>query len=125
MKSYYQALLGILLLSLTVSCADPASPVDPADAFLGRWEKVEGGLPPVSLEIRHDGNATVGQVWLSGTTYTLPAFFDDSSVVLTNPALSTGASFVGVFTQRGAKMRFTLSGDPDVVVTLIKLTRID
>lgn len=123
MISHQWKFVASLLLVCVAACHSPVAPItpsDPAAPFLGRWERVDQGLPPVALVVRREGDALVGQVWLSGVTYTLPATFDDTSVVLANPAASTRAPFVGVLTLSW-KMRATLTGQPDVVVTLQKM----
>jgi hypothetical protein len=92
------------------------------EQYFGRWERVGGGLPPVVLAVRREGGATVGQVWLSGVTYTLPATFNDTSVVLADPASSKLAPFVGVIKSAGT-MRATLRGEPDLVVELQRVSQ--
>ena len=52
-------------------------------------------LPPVTLEVRREGSATVGQVWLSGVTYTLPATLNDTSVILADGSESFNLMALG------------------------------
>ena len=52
-------------------------------SLLGRWEKVERSLPPVTLELRADAaDRVTGQVWLSGVTYESPVTLSDSGFTL-------------------------------------------
>ena len=52
-------------------------------SLLGRWEKVERTLPPVTLELRADAaDRVTGQVWLSGVTYQSPVTLSDSGFTL-------------------------------------------
>jgi hypothetical protein len=103
-----------------VSCGGEVTVVGATEGLYGQWEKREQTLPPVTLSVRREGTATVGQVWLSGVTYTLPAVLDDTMVVLANPASSALAPFVGVL-QKDGTMRATLRGQPDLVTTLHKI----
>lgn len=112
---------ALSMLTVSAGCDNPHSPrVDP-ERFYGRWSKNSFGIPPVTVLIRSEAGAATGQVWLSGVTYTLPATFTDSSVVLANPVLSSRAPFVGVLLKNGS-MRVTLSGEPDHVDTLTKFS---
>ena len=85
----------------------------------GRWTRTVNELPPVTLELRTEGSATVGQVWLSGTTYTLPAILSDTSVVLANPVSSALAPFSGVVTN-GGEMHATLRGTASEFVVVLR-----
>lgn len=90
------------------------------ESMYGRWSRTTNDLPPVTLEVRRENGAAVGQVWLSGVTYTYPAFLDDTSVVVANPVSSALAAFHGVLTG-GGEMRATLRNNAsEVVVTLRK-----
>ena len=116
--------LLVRLFAVTVSagvlasCQDSLSGSRGADRLYGRWEKRESTLPPIALSVRKDdGGATVGQVWLSGVTYTLPAVLDDTSVVLANPASSALAPFVAVL-KRDGTLQATIRGTPDVSAVL-------
>ena len=52
-------------------------------ALLGRWQKIERSLPPITLELRSDAaDRVTGRVWLSGVTYDAPATLGDSSFTL-------------------------------------------
>ena len=52
-------------------------------ALLGRWEKIERSLPPITLELRADAaDRVTGRVWLSGVTYDAPVTLDDTSFAL-------------------------------------------
>lgn len=106
--------------SALVACAETELVGLNADRVVGRWQKVEESLPPVTLEVRRETSGLVGQVWLSGVTYTLPATIDDSSVVLANPASSALAPFVGVV-QKDGSMRATLRGQSDYTARLQKI----
>lgn len=113
-----RSLISLLALPVALACGDSSTGITPAQ-FYGRWERTSDGLPPVSLSVRLEGASTVGQVWLSGVTYTLPAVIDDSTIVLANPASSQLAPFVGVMLRDGV-MRATLRGQTDVVVELVR-----
>lgn len=120
MKTRHRLLAVAVASTLLASCSDSLASNETAFTeamLLGRWEKREQTLPPVALDVRREGSSTVGQVWLSGVTYTLPAVLDDSSVVLANPASSALAPFVGVL-QKDGTMRATLRGQPDYIATL-------
>jgi hypothetical protein len=91
-------------LALTVAACDrpgtePAAARDTPDAaaggaaggtmlassasLLGRWQKPEQTLPPITLELRADAaDRVTGRVWLSGVTYDAPVTLGDSSFVL-------------------------------------------
>lgn len=84
-----------------VFVASCASPSEPGATFYGRWQKIDKSLPPITLELRRGANGPEGQVWLSGTTFTLPATLDDTSVVLANPASSALAPLVGLMQKDG------------------------
>lgn len=113
-----RSLISLFALPLALACGESSTGITPA-AFYGQWERTEDVLPPVSLTVRVEGTGTVGQVWLSGVTYTLPAVIDDSTIVLANPASSQLAPFVGVMLRNGV-MRATLRGQSDVVVELVR-----
>ena len=52
-------------------------------ALLGRWEKIERSMPPITLELRSDAaDRVTGRVWLSGVTYEAPAALEESGFVL-------------------------------------------
>ena len=90
------AIAATLTLSLT-ACSGKGSPPATAGvsdaaggtmlassaALLGRWEKVERSLPPITLELRADAaDGVTGRVWLSGVTYEAPVVLEDSGFVL-------------------------------------------
>jgi hypothetical protein len=80
-------------------------------ALLGRWEKLEKSLPPITLELRRSTTSFTGiegQIWLSGMTYTLPATIVDTNVVLADPVSSGPAPFVAVY--RDGALRVRLNG---------------
>ena len=89
----------------------PRASLATSQAMLGRWEKLEKSLPPVTLELRRSTTSFTGvegQVWLSGVTYTLPATIVDSNVVLADPVSSGPAPFVAVV--RDGALRVRLNG---------------
>lgn len=112
-------LLGTAVLAF--SACDSATGVD-RNQFFGRWTKTTNDLPPVTLEVRSENGATVGQVWLSGVTYTYPAVVDDTSVVLANPVSSGLAAFQGVLIS-GNEMRATLRGGANETVVVLRKER--
>ena len=86
------ALAGALALALA-ACDRPGT--EPAAAaaggtmlasaasLLGRWQKPEQTLPPITLELRADAaDRVTGRVWLSGVTYDAPVTLGDGSFVL-------------------------------------------
>ncbi|MGV3708714.1 MAG: hypothetical protein ACO1Q7_07730 [Gemmatimonas sp.] len=114
-----KTLFTALAATIVAGCDDSLSPREQAGQFAGRWERVGDALPPVTLSVRAENGGHVGQVWLSGVTYTLPARFDDSTVVLANPISSAPAPFVGTLVKRNT-MTARISGNPDVFVTLVR-----
>jgi hypothetical protein len=104
-------------LALLAACTD--APTARSEELFGRWEKVEKSMPPITLEIRRESTGPVGQVWLSGVTYTLPATVDDSSVTLARPESSTLAPVYGVLLPDG-RLRVVLRGTPDYEATLVR-----
>lgn len=110
-------LAAVGAFSSLAACADSTTSSRQPEQFYGRWQKTDASLPPVTLSVTREGSGVVGQVWLSGVTYTLPATLDDTSIVLADPASSKLAPFVGVITAPGV-MRATLRGGSDVIVEL-------
>lgn len=110
--------LLIALAAFAVACDEGPTNGKGADRLFGRWQKTENTLPPVTLQVRQEGGATVGQVWLSGTTYTLPATLDDTMVVLANPASSALAPFVAVLKADGT-LRATLRSNNSEVTAVL------
>lgn len=110
--------LTLLALAAAVACDDGPTNGKGADRLYGRWQKTENTLPPVTLQVRQEGGATVGQVWLSGTTYTLPATLDDTMVVLANPVSSAPAPFVAVLKADGTLHATLRSNTSDVTAIL-------
>lgn len=112
-----RSLVSFTTLVLALSGCDSTTGAGP-EQFYGRWSRTTDALPPVTLEVRKENGAAVGQVWLSGVTYTYPAFIDDSSVVVANPVSSSLAAFQGVL-ERNGEMRATLrSNGNELIVTL-------
>jgi hypothetical protein len=54
----------------------------PGARLLGRWQVVEGALPPTAIELTRDGGTTRARVALSGIAYEGRATGDDTSVVI-------------------------------------------
>ena len=100
----------VLALAACGSTAEPRPASARGQALLGRWQKVERSLPPLTLEVRPNGAFVEGQVWLSGVTYTLPGVVDDTMVVLARPESSAPAPVVGVL-ERDGRLRVRLRGD--------------
>jgi hypothetical protein len=52
-------------------------------ALLGRWEKLERSMPPITLELRADAaDRVTGRVWLSGVSYQVPVVLEESGFVM-------------------------------------------
>ncbi|MBV9879661.1 MAG: hypothetical protein JO180_04155 [Gemmatirosa sp.] len=120
------ALRAILALLFAGACHSATAVPDGLTAssarLLGRWQKVDHSLPPVTLEVRASTSAFSGyegQVWLSGVTYTLPARLDDSSVVLADPVSSGPAAFVAVL-QKDGTLVARLGGQPSTEARLVR-----
>jgi hypothetical protein len=111
------ALLGFALLAALNACGAPTTNKDAAERLFGLWGKTDETLPPIFLDVRHEASGDVGQVWLSGVSYTLPAVVNDTSVVLARPESSRPAALVGVLRPDG-RLRVRLDGDPPVEATL-------
>jgi hypothetical protein len=109
---------SIALSALLLACR--TTPTEEGAPLYGRWQKLEKSLPPITLELRRGANGAEGQVWLSGTTYTLPAtFVGDTSVVLADPASSRLAPFVGTLEKDG-RLHVRLDGQPPVDAYLVR-----
>jgi hypothetical protein len=109
----------LALAAVLMACRP--TPTEHRADFFGRWQKLEQSLPPITLELRRGATGAEGQVWLSGTTYTLPAtFVGDTSVVLADPASSRLAPFVGVLEKDG-RLRVRLDGQPPVEAHLVRM----
>ena len=70
---------------VTVGPSDPAGGTMLASsaALLGRWEKIERSMPPITLELSVDAaDRVTGRVWLSGVSYDAPAVLTESTFVL-------------------------------------------
>jgi hypothetical protein len=114
------ALLGLTLLGALHACGAPTTTKAAAERLYGLWGKTDETLPPIFLDVRHEASGDVGQVWLSGVSYTLPAVVNDTSVVLARPESSRPAEhflLVGVLRPDG-RLRVRLDGDPPVEATL-------
>ena len=109
-------MLGVALLS---ACGAPTTTKATSERLYGLWGKTDETLPPVFLDVRREADGDVGQLWLSGVTYTLPARLDDTSVVLARPESSRSAVLVGMLRPDG-RLRVRLDGDPPVEATLDK-----
>lgn len=119
-RRFYRKAAFTVAAGALVACSETELVGLTADRVVGRWQKLEESLPPVTLEVRRESGALVGQVWLSGVTYTLPATIDDSSIVLANPVSSAIAPFVGVI-QKDGSMRATLRAQTDYTARLLKV----
>ena len=117
-KTFQRILMVLATLSLTAACNDPVKPIDPVDQFVGFWVKGTPDLPPVTVEIRRESDRLVGQVGLSGVTYTWPAYVVDSMVVITNPVSSALAPFTGTLKSDGKMRAILRGGSSEVEVTL-------
>jgi hypothetical protein len=111
------ALLGAL--NALNACGAPTTTKAAAERLYGLWGKTDETLPPIFLDVRHEASGDVGQVWLSGVSYTLPAVVNDTSVVLARPESSRPAALVGVLRPDG-RLRVRVDGAPPVEATLDK-----
>jgi hypothetical protein len=107
-----KALIAVVAAAAVSGCSDTLSPGEQAKQFSGRWgARLAIALPPVALSVRAENGGHVGQVWLSGVTYTLPARFEESKVVLADQISSAPAAFVGTLLNKNT-MSARLGNDP-------------
>lgn len=118
---------SVAILAIAALTACGKSPNEPVySVFTGNWGRADTSvLPPVTLEVRLEQSGYVGQVWLSGVTYTWPAVLTDSTMSLANPASSQLAPFSAVVVSRD-ELRATLRSpnQPDIVVQLYRRFRL-
>ena len=113
------ALAAGMLLAGVAACDNPTTTKSASVRLYGLWGKTDETIPPIFLDVRHEAGGDVGQVWLSGVTYTLPATVGDSTVRIARPESSQRPALYGVLRADG-RLHVQLNGEPPFDAVLDK-----